>query len=224
MANSNKDRIGRALDLLREGLVPFVERELKARLDDRWADKLDELRIRPLKRNRDGTVAWDTQALVTVMQNNWQSVFRDVLGPVERGWVSEVRDARNKFAHEEPFTSDDTLRAQDTIQRLLLAVSASKQAEEIEKSRTELMGTVFAEQARSQTRRGTLTLEGTPKAGLKPWREVITPHQDVASGRFQQAEFAADLAQVYRGEGADEYLDPVEFYRRTYLTGGLTAR
>jgi hypothetical protein len=28
---------------------------------------------------------------------------------------------------------------------------------------------------------------------LKPWREVVTPHTDVASGRYQQAEFAADL-------------------------------
>ena len=35
MAISNKDRISRALDLLREGLTPFVERELKARLGAR---------------------------------------------------------------------------------------------------------------------------------------------------------------------------------------------
>jgi len=29
MALSNRDRIGKALDLLREGLVPFVEREMR---------------------------------------------------------------------------------------------------------------------------------------------------------------------------------------------------
>ncbi len=58
-------------------------------------------------------------------------------------------------------------------------------------------------------------------AGLKPWREVVTPHPDVASGRYQQAEFAADLGQVHRGEGADEYRDPTEFFRRTFLTEGL---
>lgn len=56
---------------------------------------------------------------------------------------------------------------------------------------------------------------------LMPWREVITPHKDVQSGRFLQAEFAADLWQVYLGEGADEYRLPVEFFRRTYLTEGL---
>jgi len=26
---------------------------------------------------------------------------------------------------------------------------------------------------------------------LKPWRDVITPHPDVAKGKYQQAEFAA---------------------------------
>jgi hypothetical protein len=56
---------------------------------------------------------------------------------------------------------------------------------------------------------------------LKPWREVVMPHEDVASGRYQQAEFAADLWQVHLGEGTDEYRDPVEFFRRTYLTESL---
>src|SRR5262249_15277972 len=44
---------------------------------------------------------------------------------------------------------------------------------------------------------------------------------DVASGRYQQAEFAADLWQVHLGEGTDEYKNPVEFFRRTHLTVSL---
>jgi len=56
---------------------------------------------------------------------------------------------------------------------------------------------------------------------LKPWREVASPHPDVAAGRYQQAEFAADLAQVAKGEGEIEYRDPVEFFARTYLTEGM---
>jgi predicted AAA+ superfamily ATPase len=43
----------------------------------------------------------------------------------------------------------------------------------------------------------------------------------VASGRYQQAEFAADLWQVRLGEGTDEYRNPREFFRRTYLTDSL---
>ncbi len=56
---------------------------------------------------------------------------------------------------------------------------------------------------------------------LKSWRDVMEPHPDVACGRYKQAEFAADLAQVVRGEGSVEYTDPIEFFRRTYLTSGL---
>ena len=43
----------------------------------------------------------------------------------------------------------------------------------------------------------------------------------MASGRYQQAEFAADLWQVHLGEGSDEYKNPAEFFRRTYLTESL---
>lgn len=34
---------------------------------------------------------------------------------------------------------------------------------------------------------------------LKPWREVIVPHEDVLQGSFQESEFAADR----EGKGAD---------------------
>ena len=43
----------------------------------------------------------------------------------------------------------------------------------------------------------------------------------MASGGYQQAEFAADLWQVHLGEGTDEYRNPREFFRRTYLTESL---
>ena len=63
--------------------------------------------------------------------------------------------------------------------------------------------------------------EGKPQGGLKPWREVVTPHSDVVKGTYQQAEFAADLWQVYQNEGSDEYQNPTEFFRRTFITEGL---
>lgn len=52
-------------------------------------------------------------------------------------------------------------------------------------------------------------------------RELVTPHPDVSSGCYHQAEFAADLWQVYPGEGSAEYLKPTEFFRRTFLTESL---
>ena len=89
--------------------------------------------------------------------------------------------------------------------------------------KTALRRLVFEEQARTEKRRraGTTIEAGITGEGLKPWREVATPHRDVASGQYQQAEFAADLWQVYRRQGADEYRDPEEFFRRTFLTESL---
>ena len=63
--------------------------------------------------------------------------------------------------------------------------------------------------------------EGTPQSTLTPWRDIITPHQDVASGNFVQAEYAADLWQVANGEAETEYQDPRQFFARTYITQGL---
>ena len=107
------------------------------------------------------------------------------------------------------------------MQRLLQSVSEGEKAEAVGEMQGRSQRQVFSEQARNKTRYQQLNMEGTPQAGLKPWREIITPHPDVASGQYMQAEFAADLAQVYRGEGSDEYRDPHEFYRRTFLTVGL---
>ena len=86
----------------------------------------------------------------------------------------------------------------------------------------ELLRLRFDEQVRSEKRKSAGTaIESAAAGNLKPWREVVTPHKDVASGRYQQAEFAADLWQVHLGEGTDEYKNPVEFFRRTYLTESL---
>src|SRR5690606_20845282 len=77
-----------------------------------------------------------------------------------------------------------------------------------------------AEKARKEAETAK-TEEVTTLAGLKPWREVVSPHPDVAGGRYLQAEFVADLSQVVAGNAEIEYQDPNEFFRRTYLTEGL---
>lgn len=223
MAITNKDRISRAIDALQEALPPYVTRELKSSWGNDWPRRLDQSRDRPLARDKNGAVIWDAQALLTTMLQNWRDVFSKQLGKAEMNYVGELIQVRNAlFAHgTKPVSTDDAIRTLDTAERLAIAVGATAQAEELKKLRIEAQRTVYAEEARSQTRSKTLTLEGEPQKGLKAWREVVTPHKDVASGRYQQAEFAADLAQVHKNEGADEYKNPIEFFRRTFLTEGL---
>lgn len=222
MSISNRDRVGKALELLNTGLRPFMEREMKAAFQDRWLETARQ-GLRDDRNIPEDFGDWDTQALVTVLLDQWNVVYNKQLGPAERNMVHEIRGIRNSWAHQQNFSSDDAYRALDTIGRLLSAVAAPEQAAEVERERMELMRQRFEEQSRRERRKASaLAVEGTPAAGFKPWREVVTPHPDVASGRLQQAEFAADLGLVHRGEGPDEYRDPKEFFRRTYLTEGLS--
>ena len=56
---------------------------------------------------------------------------------------------------------------------------------------------------------------------LKPWYAVATPHKDIREGRLNEAVFAANIWAVVQGDAPDVYLDPEEFYRKTYMTSGL---
>jgi predicted AAA+ superfamily ATPase len=223
MAITNHERVGKALDLLKEGLRPFVEREMKAQHAQLWFEQV-KASVRETQSNLFGTETeprWDVAVLLGVMWNQWQIVFRKTLGQAERSLVSELRDVRNKWAHQNPFSGDDAYRALDSVSRLLTAVSAS-QADDVEKMKMELLRVRFDEQVRTEKRKSVGTaIESQASSGLTPWREVVSPHKDVASGRYQQAEFAADLWQVHIGEGSDEYRKPDEFFRRTYLTDSL---
>ena len=221
MALTNYERVGKGLELLRAGLAPFVERELKNLYRDRALN--EALRFVSDDRNLLGQplAQWDVAALLKLMWNSWNDVFRQPLGNAERSLVNELRDFRNRWAHQQTFSMDDAYRALDSTGRLLAAVSAS-QADEVEKIKLELLPVRFDEQVRSERRRSAGTaIDNQVTGNLKPWREVVNPHRDVASGRYQQAEFAADLWQVHLGEGADEYRQPVEFFRHTFLTESL---
>ena len=221
MAITNHERVGKAMDLLKQGLGPFVEREFKSSYKDRALAEATRYMGEDRLLAKKAIAEWDAAGLLKLMWESWNDVFRRTLGPAERSLVSELRDLRNKWAHQQTFSSDDAYRALDSAGRILAAVSAP-QSDEIEKTKMELLRLRFDEQVRTEKRKSAGTaIESAAAANLKPWREVITPHKDVASGRYQQAEFAADLWQVHMGEGTDEYKKPVEFFRRTYVTESL---
>jgi len=222
MAITNQERVGKAIDLLRAGLASFVEREIQS------AVKAGAVRMDTVRRFSDDPMLgskpiaqWDVAGLLKLMWETWNDVFGRTLGRAERSLVQELRDWRNKWAHQEPFSSDDADRALDSMNRLLTSVSAP-QADEVGKMKMELRRLVYEEQVRGERRKvGGSLIEPAAAGNLKPWRDVVTPHADVASGRYQQAEFAADLWQVHLGEGSDEYRKPAEFFRRTFLTESL---
>ena len=147
MAINNHERVGKALDLLKDVLVPFVVRELKAQRAQLW---FEQARASVSDSQADlfaaqGKPRWDAAALLVVMWNQWNEVFTRTLGKAERTLVSELR---NRWAHQKTFSSDDAYRALDSASRLLSAVS-TPQADEIEKMKMELLRLRFDEQVRS---------------------------------------------------------------------------
>lgn len=230
MAISNLERVGKGLEILRIGLAPYILRELKSVYKERWwisgVETILENAVGREALISPGTeeekfAKLDIQALLMILWENWNAVFRNELGHTGRSYVSELREVRNRWAHQQPFSPEDTFRALDTMARLLEMVHGQGLAELQELSHTMLRQRFEAETQRVLKRSATNLSFGI-KSELKPWREIATPHPDVASGRYKMAEFAADLFQVITGKAAAEYLNPVEFFRRTYLTEGLS--
>jgi len=214
VAVSNRERVGRAFEALAEGLGPFVERQMRGVHGEGWLERFVDSGPRPAA----PASIRDPAFLLKVMTEAWDSTFRSRLTRTDRNVVFELRDVRNRWAHNDAFNADDTYRALDSIERLLVAVD-SKEADAVGRSKTELMRLRYEADARKAA--APVAATSGALSGLRPWREVIVPHDDVAQGRYGLAEFAADLHQVAAGSGGAEYADPVEFFRRTYLTEGL---
>ncbi|MBK9173225.1 MAG: DUF499 domain-containing protein [Chloracidobacterium sp.] len=222
MAITNHERVGKVMELLKAGLGPYVDREVQSSIEQ---GRVTAEILAPFTEDQNlgnkPPSEWDVSGLLRMMWDTWNSIFRYTLGHSERSLVSELRNHRNAWAHQRTFSSDDAYRVLDSAGRLLSAVSAA-QADDVEKMKMELLRLRFDEQVRGEKRKaGGSLVEASASGVVKPWREVVTPHKDVASGQYQQAEFAADLWQVHLGEGSNEYKDPVEFFRRTYLTESL---
>ncbi|GAB4574743.1 MAG: Swt1 family HEPN domain-containing protein [Anaerolineae bacterium] len=232
MATSNRDRVGRVLDILREALGPYVLREYKMAFKKEFAREIDaalttnayELPREALQDETTLQNAIDVHGWLNLMWRRWNDVFARTLGHAERSYVSELMEFRNAWAHQNAFTNDEAYRVADTAERLLKSVGMPEYAERVNAIASELLRLRF-EQAQARAKKDTGPLksqeEMTTKPGLKPWRDVIMPHPDVATGKYLQATFVADLAQVIEGRAEPEYQDPVEFFRRTYLTEGL---
>lgn len=136
--NKNHQRIGIALDLLSEGIYPFFEQELRAVYGDRW-EATARSSCRSQASLQGEAFHWDAQAILTAMWDAWNPVFRKTLGIVERSVVSELREFRNRWAHQTSFSEDDEYRVLDSVQRLLIACQATSTAARIEEHKLDLL-------------------------------------------------------------------------------------
>ena len=105
--------------------------------------------------------AEDLAFLLKGVWNTWSSIWRHQFGHAERNWVSELREVRNKWAHNEAFSTDDTYRVLDTSERLLQSFGAAEQVQTVRTLKQDLLRQRYAEEARTeQQRRATAPTKG----------------------------------------------------------------
>ncbi|MEW6491654.1 MAG: Swt1 family HEPN domain-containing protein [Cyanobacteriota bacterium] len=128
---SNHELVGRALGLLHQGLYPYVEQEMRSVYGDRWIEAATPSMPKDpnLKRNVAEILRQDVSALLLVMWDQWNDVFRRTLSPDERALVRQLRTTRNNWAHNHTFSEKETFRALDRMEELLRAIDASEQAD-----------------------------------------------------------------------------------------------
>jgi len=130
MALSNRERVGKALDSLCQGLYVYVQGEMGSTY--------------PIRK--------DVAALLTVVRNEWNKVFKEKLKQTDLTLVHELIEVRNLWAHQETFSTDETYRAIGSVILLLKSISATEEAEAVEKQRQEVFRLLSQEQARHEVR------------------------------------------------------------------------
>lgn len=231
MALSNRDRIDRMFQAMAPALDDFISSVVgqgDAELGAAWIKLVQN---KDQKGGAPATKSYDpldpqvqlrmlTEPNITTgFKPGWYP-FDQALGKAGKSYAIELRETRNTWAHSGTFTDDDAYRALDTGERLLRLIAATTEADEVRNIRLNLRR-VTADKDDKKVLKA--AVDNPEAAGLKPWREVLQPHDDVATGNFAASEFAADLYKVaFGGEQDSEYANPVEFFQRTYLTEGLT--
>ena len=228
----NHARLTQALGLLADALAPYLERELKRTGAGWWTERVlpnvsPEARQRLPARPKQGVTGQlgglDAADLLQLLVKNFAMVFRGRLPETARSYAEELRSVRNQWAHKPAKGDLDgrmVSRALDTAALLL---------DGIDRSAAEAVRALLADAGPGTGGQPADPAANTPPAwspadaGLRPWREVVTPRPDVRTGTLTQGQFAADLHEVYRGnpEVGRDYLDPREFFERTYVTAGL---
>lgn len=231
MALSNRDRINRMFEVMAPALDDFIASVIgqgDPALGAAWT------KLVQLKDGKKGGPADKTynphdpqvqfrilteSSITSSFKTGWYP-FNKSFGKAGESFAIELREVRNNWAHNGTFSDDDAYRALDTGERLLKLVGATKEADEVHAIRLNLRRVTADKEDKKILK---AAVDNPEASGLKPWRDVLPPHDDVATGNFAASEFAADLYKVaFGGEQDSGYADAVEFFRRTYLTEGLT--
>ena len=149
MAITNSERVSKALEAVRDGILAGCSASWQAKYGDAWAEHVHRQIRNAIGQPEPTDLAW----LLKGMIGTWQEVWRERMSVAERGYVSEVLDARNKWAHQDQFSTRDTLRTLDTCELLLSTFSAADQMKLVQSQHRELQRLQIEEETRAERRK-----------------------------------------------------------------------
>jgi len=110
------DRVAKGLNVLEDGLRHYVVARVPAQVLSNSAAIQGNVQD------------WDALALLVFMWDHWNDLFRHDLSFVERSLISELREYRNRWAHQQKFSEGEIYRIMDNIERLLTALESGQVA------------------------------------------------------------------------------------------------
>lgn len=235
MMQENYELVQKGFRILLPQLAGYIGQEMSRVYHEDWWQEVLEVLSDQYDLPSSGSYgelldSLDIANCLRLIDRRWRDVFSQKMSKSHRNWASELMGVRNDASHigMNDFEQGYTERALDTMALLCESIDAEATEEIRALYRTARYGSAQGSTAVTDTVASTGKKKNaaavlTKKVGqnLPSWRDIMQPHPDVAEGRYKAAEFAADLAQVSRGEGAYEYRDPVEFFSRTYITEGM---
>ena len=230
----NRDALNRAIDIYRDAMRAFIVRNLKKVRGGKVVDHLcaalwkkePQIRSALLPDHSNLDELFDVNDMPRIIRHFWQVVFNSAFTNPQgvESILNIVADNRNKAAH--PGSADISQATAETgLEKVIEAlgrINAPKEQQAVAQIRDQLLaGPAPQLMPQPETPPETPPTPRPKSAGLAPWRDVIQPNDDVRTGAFQQAEFAADLQQVYDGRADEAYGNPIAFFNQTYITPGL---
>ena len=232
----NEDALRKGLAIYRDEMSEFVARVLRqkqgSRLQQTIADSLADRQRQSFDDNmRDNgnnvPRSIEIGFIPNLVERNWSDLFQHQFAKATtvRNRLRTIRDIRNDLSHDtsgHDITADEAETRLYIISEALESINRPDQAKQVMEIRSRVRDV-----GQTPSNQPALPLSPEPEQHngnghpLKPWREAMRPKEDVAEGSFIEADFAADLQQVLNGTAPAMYGDPLEFFRRTYITNGM---
>ena len=238
----NRNALNEAIDIYRDAMRQFIVRNLRkvrgGKVEDHLCSALQKketqirAQIKPDRSNLDEL--FDVNDMPRIVRRFWRDGFKSAFSNPQgvEAILHIVADARNKAAHPggEDISAATAETGFENMIDVLSRINAPDESRAVERIRERLQAGPEPQLMPQPDTSATMPAAPPPQpaptpraksAGLAAWREVLEPNDDVRSGAFQQAEFAADLQEVYDGSAKEAYGNPVAFFNQTYVTPGL---